>query len=75
MHLFAGSLRPRNRSQLGLFDRPGERAEAIASLKREVNARHGRIALRSAATLPLVSIYRHTSNEHDICDVHGKTCF
>ena len=75
MHLFAESLRPRNRSQLGLFDLPGERAEAIARLKRKVNARHGRFALRSAATLPLASIYRHTSNEYDICDVRGKMCF
>jgi hypothetical protein len=75
MHLFAESLRTRNRAQLGLFDLTGERAEAIARLEREVNARHGRIALRSAATLPVVSIYRDTSNQYDICDVHGKMCF
>jgi DNA polymerase V len=75
MHLFAESLRPRTRSQLGLFDLPGERAEAIAKLKRDVNARHGRFALRSAAALPLAPIYRDTSNEYDICDVHEKMCF
>jgi hypothetical protein len=75
MHLFAEALRPRSRSQLGLFDLPGERAEAMARLKREVNVRHGRFALRSAATLPLALIYRDTSNEYDICDVHGKMCF
>jgi hypothetical protein len=75
MHLFAESLRRRIRSQLGLFDLPGERAEAIARLKREVNTRHGRFALRCAATLPLASIYRDASNDYDICDVRGKMCF
>jgi hypothetical protein len=53
--------------------RPG--AEAIAAVKREVNARHGRFALRSAATLPLVGVYANKSNEWDICDVKGKMCF
>jgi hypothetical protein len=51
------------------------RAEAVARLKREVNARIGRFALRSAATLPLTPIYRDPSNEYDICDIRGKICF
>lgn len=75
MHLFAERLSPRSPYQLGLFDRPGDRAEAIARLKREVNARHGRFVLRSGATLPLVEVYRDRSNEFDICDVRGKMCF
>ena len=54
MHLFAHELVPRRPTQIGLFDGPRGRAEALARLKREVNARHGRFALRSAATLPLV---------------------
>jgi nucleotidyltransferase/DNA polymerase involved in DNA repair len=75
MHLFAHELVPRSPAQLGLSDGPGDRAEAIARVKREVNAKHGRFALRSAATLPLVGIYRDPSNEWDICDVRGKICF
>ena len=75
MHLFAERLVPNLPSQLGLFDRGGSRAEAVARVKREVNARHGRFAVRSGATLPLASIYRDPSNEWDICDVRGKMCF
>ena len=75
MHLIAEKLRPRAQAQLGLFEPSPERAEALARLKREVNLRHGRFALRSAATLPLVSVYRDTSNAYDICDVRGKSCF
>jgi DNA polymerase V len=75
MHLFADKLVPRTPAQLGLFESPNERAEALARLKRDVNNRHGRFALRSAATLPLVGVYRDTSNEFDICDVRGKMCF
>jgi hypothetical protein len=75
MHLIAEKLRARAQAQLGLFEPSPERAEALARLKREVNSRHGRFALRSAATLPLVSVYRDTSNAYDICDVRGKSCF
>ena len=77
MHLFAERLVPRTCAPLGLFDPPDQRdcAEALAQLKREVNTRIGRFALRSAATLPLNALYRDTSNEYDICDVRGKICF
>ncbi|WP_422927027.1 hypothetical protein [Singulisphaera sp. PoT] len=75
MHLIAEGLVPRASSQLGLFIPHDTRAEALAKLKREVNARHGRFVLRSAATLPLPGVYRDLSNGYDICDVHGKTCF
>lgn len=77
MHLIAERLTPRRHAPLGLFDSPAaaERAEAVARLKREVNTRHGRFALRSAATLPLAAIYRDTANSYDICDVRGKICF
>jgi hypothetical protein len=54
---------------------PGDRAEALAKLKREVNAAVGRFALRSGATLPLKRIDDDQANEFDICDVRGKTCF
>jgi nucleotidyltransferase/DNA polymerase involved in DNA repair len=75
MHLIAERLTPRNQAPLGLFEPPADRAEAVARLKREINARHGRFVLRSAATLPLSAIYRDTANEYDICDVRGKICF
>jgi DNA polymerase V len=75
MHLFAERLTPKLPSQIGLFEGDGSRAEAVARIKREVNARHGRFAVRSAATLPLASIYHDPSNEWDICDVRGKMCF
>jgi nucleotidyltransferase/DNA polymerase involved in DNA repair len=75
MHLIAERLTPRRQAPLGLFDPRDGRAEALARLKREVNARHGRFTLRSAATLPLAAVYRDTANGYDICDVRGKICF
>jgi nucleotidyltransferase/DNA polymerase involved in DNA repair len=75
MHLVATELRQPGYVQLGLFEPPAERAEAVARLKREVNARYGRFALRSGATLPLQDIYADEANAYDICDVRGKICF
>lgn len=75
MHLIAEQLIPRSARPLGLFLRETPRLEALARLKREINIRHGRFALRSAATLPLSEIYQDDSNGYDICDVRGKTCF
>ncbi len=77
MHLIADDLAARRDTPADLFESPARRAraEAVARLKREVNARHGRFVLRSAATLPLASIYRDTANEYDICDIRGKICF
>ena len=77
MHLSAENLHKREPRPLGLFESATEhnRAEAVAKVKRQVNDRIGRFALRSAATLPLKSIYKDTSNGYDICDIRGKTCF
>jgi nucleotidyltransferase/DNA polymerase involved in DNA repair len=75
MHLIAEHLTPRRQAPLGLFEPPGARAAAVAQVKQAVNARHGRFALRSAATLPLVGVYRDPANGYDICDVRGKICF
>jgi DNA polymerase V len=75
MHLIAKHLAPRIAAPLGLFDPPCERAEIIARLKHDINLRHGRFALRSAATLALAAVYHDTANSYDICDVHGKSCF
>ena len=50
-------------------------AEAVAAIERAVDEKHGRFADRSAATLPLVGVYRDPPNAFDICDIHGKMCF
>ena len=77
MHLIAEDLSARGQYALDLFDPPQRRAraEAVALLKEQVNDRHGRFALRSAATLHLPAIYRDVANAYDICDIRGKICF
>ncbi len=44
-------------------------------VEREVNAKIGRFAVRSGATLPLCDVYRDEAQSYDICDVRGKMCF
>lgn len=75
MHLIADDLQAKGRSQLGLFDPPPQQDEAIRRIKRASNAKHGRFAVRSAATLPLIEIYADESHSYEVCDIHGKTCF
>ena len=75
MDLIASDLVPRDRAQLGLFDPPPGRDEALARVKHAINARHGPFALRSGATLPLADVYRDAVNSFDICDIRGKLCF
>ncbi len=75
MHVIAPDLRRANGVQLSLFDRPDPKLEALAVVKSEVNARHGRFALRSGATLYLPQVYADPTNAFDICDVRGKICF
>jgi DNA polymerase V len=74
MHLVATRLRS-GVVQRSLFEPPADRAEAVAKVKREVNAAVGRFSLRSGATLPLTDIYADPTNAFDICDVRGKHCF
>ena len=75
LHLVATDLCYPGEVQLGLFEPPPERAEALARLKREVNAKVGRFALRSAATLYMNDLYQDEAAGYDICDVRGKMCF
>ena len=75
MHYFASKLQYPGRRQLSLFDPPAVRDDKVRQLKNEVNERHGRFALRSAATLPLAEIYADESHGYEICDAQGKTCF
>jgi nucleotidyltransferase/DNA polymerase involved in DNA repair len=75
MHLIATELKGRGFVQLGLFEPPAIRAEHVAQVKRTVNTRVGRFALRSGVTLFLNDIYQDQASSYDICDVRGKTCF
>jgi DNA polymerase V len=75
MHINASDLRRPGWVQVGLFDPPPEQARAVAAVKRTVNARVGRFALRSGATLPLADVYRDEAQQYDICDIRGKMCF
>lgn len=75
MHLMAGRLTRSKARQRGLFACYTERQRTIADVKRQINASLGRFALRSGATLPLTDIYSDSSNDADICDVYGKSCF
>lgn len=75
MHLIADDLADRDTAQTSLFTPPDPRQESLAMVKKKINDRIGRFALRSAATLPLSEIYRDNANGYDICDVRGKTCF
>jgi nucleotidyltransferase/DNA polymerase involved in DNA repair len=73
MHLFAERLTYRHTIQGNLFFRPG--SNRASELKRLVNQKMGRFAIRSGETLFLPDIYQDEANEFDICDVHGKICF
>jgi hypothetical protein len=73
--LVATGLRGPGPIQRSLFEPPGERQEALARLKRDVNTRLGRFTLRSGVTLPLAELYRDEAAGYDICDVRGKLCF
>jgi DNA polymerase V len=75
MHLLASRLARPSFVQRGLFESCDEQAEAVAKVKREVNARCGRFAVRSGATLPLKEVYRDGAQGYDICDIRGKICF
>jgi nucleotidyltransferase/DNA polymerase involved in DNA repair len=75
LHVMASELRWPGAVQLGLFEPPATRAEALARLKREVNACIGRFALRSGATLFVNDLYRDEASGYDICDIRGKLCF
>lgn len=75
MHVIAGQLRPVGRRQLGLFDHREKQRALVAELKRAINDRSGRFALRSGSTLPLADVYGDPANAYDICDIHGKMCF
>lgn len=76
MHLLAEQLSDRNLVQRSLFPNiEPPRADPVADVKRSINARMGRFAVRSGETLALADIYADEANDFDICDVRGKICF
>jgi DNA polymerase V len=74
-HLTATRLRRPGYVQQGLFEPPDAQARAVAKVKREINAKVGRFAVRSGATLPLCGVYRDREQGFDVCDIRGKLCF
>ena len=75
MHVFAEVLQFRTCYQPSLFSRHDPSKLDTASILRLVNAKSGRFALRSGATLPLKETYDDKAQSYDICDIQGKICF
>ncbi|MCB0332297.1 MAG: DNA polymerase IV [Bdellovibrionales bacterium] len=88
MHLIASDLAMCGREQLPLFpykEREEDRAREAFwrsgakqdhdALKRMINEKFGRFALRNAETLELREMYRDSAHSYDICDIYGKSCF
>ncbi len=75
VHVVADQLRRERGRQLCLFTQPSPKLEAVARVKREVNARIGRFAVRSGATLPLSRLYQDPAENFDVPDIKGKHCF
>lgn len=75
MHLVASSLTYRFAVQQSLFDNETEKERRIAAAKKEVNAKVGRFAVRSGATLPLYELYNDEASDYETCDIYGTTCF
>tara|TARA_R110002095_G_scaffold147250_1_gene127384 strand:- start:2788 stop:3930 length:1143 start_codon:yes stop_codon:yes gene_type:complete len=73
MHIIAESLIWRNKIQKSLFFE--EAQSPLDQLKRDINQKLGRFAIRSAETLPLHEIYHDATHNYDICDISGKMCF
>ena len=75
MHVFALHLQFPGTYQQSLFSRKSSFTPSRSDVMKLVNARNGRFAVRSAATLPLQDIYEDQANDYDICDIQGKLCF
>lgn len=73
MHIIAEDLTWRDKVQQSLFFEDPQ--NPLDQLKREINQKLGRFAVRSAETLPLHEIYHDATHNYDICDVSGKMCF
>jgi nucleotidyltransferase/DNA polymerase involved in DNA repair len=72
MHLVADNLELRGRHQLSLFVERNKKNDCI---KESVNQKIGRFSLRSGTTLQINDVYADSTNDYDICDITGKSCF
>lgn len=76
MHLVASQLVRPQAWQRTLFDTiDEERSLELSELKKSVNDRIGRFALRSGATLFANAFYHDPANLKEICDIRDKFCF
>ncbi len=88
MHLIASDLAMNGREQLPLFPFQGEGSATAReafwnsggsldhdALKKIINTKFGRFALRNAETLQLKEMYHDSAHSYDICDIYGKSCF
>lgn len=88
MHLIASDLAMSGQEQLPLFPFQEEGSETAReafwssggsldhdALKKVINAKFGRFALRNAETLELTEMYQDSAHSYDICDIYGKSCF
>ena len=75
MHVIAEKLRYRDVVQQNFFSQQSEKDKRLAHVKRLINQRVSRFALRSGATLPLYRLYQDAASNYDVCDIYGKTCF
>tara|TARA_R100001132_G_scaffold27216_2_gene31562 strand:- start:10255 stop:11376 length:1122 start_codon:yes stop_codon:yes gene_type:complete len=73
MHIIAENLTWRDRIQKSLFFEDAQ--SPLDQIKRDINQKLGRFAIRSAETLPLHEIYHDATHNYDICDISGKMCF
>lgn len=73
MHIVAEKLCRTRNVQLSLFHERTD--DSMDQLKRDVNGKVGRFALRSGDTLALDDVYADEACDYDICDIRGKTCF
>lgn len=75
MEILAEELCLRHLVQRSFLDESHPQADQVADLKKLINRKIGRFAIRSGDTLPLAAIYSDATNDYDICDVRGKICF
>ncbi len=75
MHVIAEELQFRAIYQQSLFSMKHKHSPSLSNIMRLANTKHGRFAVRSAATLPLAEVYADSANDYDICDIQGKLCF
>lgn len=75
MHLQAERLTYKRCAQRSLFSEYDPKITQAAEVKRTINQRIGRFALRSGETLYINDLYHDEAAGYDVCDIHEKMCF